>query len=109
MGAGEVKMRIGEIGKELGKKWSEMGAESKSTWEEKARGLKADYDEAMKSYTPSEEFLREKAAHQEAMKNKRNKRHYSPSEVQSYFDFVSNTRWSQWERSCSSASSTSSY
>jgi len=90
---GEAKLTIGEIGKELGKRWSEMTGESKATYEEKAREAKTAYEQAMKNYQPSEEFLKEKAAHQELMatKNKKkNHRHFSPQESASYFKFVSN-------------------
>ena len=82
---------IGDIGKELGRRWADMDQESKAKWEEKAKEAKAKYEEAMKNYSPSDEFLRGKAEHEEAKKIRINcTRKFSPKEVKNFFEFASN-------------------
>ena len=41
---------IGDIGKELGRRWKELSSEAKEPFESDAKRLKAEYDEKMKAY-----------------------------------------------------------
>jgi hypothetical protein len=54
-------LSMGEVAKELGKRWNGLDAESKAEFEAASNEDKERYKEEMKSYKPSEEFLRKKA------------------------------------------------
>jgi len=90
------KRSIGEVGKELGRMWANMEQETKGKYEAEAKRLMEEYHVAVKNYTPSEAFLKDKEAHEESLKIKKIKvnRKFSFSEASNYFDFVSNN-WSK--------------
>jgi hypothetical protein len=52
---------MAEVGKELGRRWGELGPEAKVEYERVSKQDKERYDREMKDYQPSEEFLRKKA------------------------------------------------
>jgi len=54
---------VTEFAKEMGKRWNVLDREVKMLWDEKGKLAKTEYEEAMKDYNPSEEFLRRKADH----------------------------------------------
>jgi high mobility group protein B3 len=52
---------MAEVGKELGRRWGGLDAESKAVCDLASKQAKERFDEEMKSYRPSEEFLKKKA------------------------------------------------
>ena len=52
---------LAEIGKELGRRWAQLDSESKAEYERASKASKEKFEEEMKNYRPSEEFLRKKA------------------------------------------------
>ena len=51
----------GQVMKELGKRWAALDAEAKAVFELESKKEKERYEEEMKGYQPSEEFLKKKA------------------------------------------------
>ena len=54
-------LSVAEVGKELGRRWTELNVESKAVYELASKQAKQRFDEEMKSYQPSEEFIKKKA------------------------------------------------
>ena len=54
---------IGEVGKEMGRRWGLMDQEEKKKFEDAYKEDKARYDEEMKTYQPSQQFLDKKVKH----------------------------------------------
>jgi hypothetical protein len=79
---------IGQIGKELGKRWGVIKDCDKVKYEAMAKKDKERYDKAMKSYKPSKDFL-EKLATFNAKKPKKKKDPNAPKRgLSSYMFFV---------------------
>lgn len=58
----ELGTRAGpEVSKELGRRWGLLAAEEKNVYETACKEAKEKYNEEMKTYQPSEEFLQQKA------------------------------------------------
>ena len=58
----ELGTRAGpEVTKELGRRWGLLGAEEKNVYETTCKEAMEKYNEEMKTYQPSEEFLQQKA------------------------------------------------
>ena len=77
-------------GKEIGRRWQAMAPEEKQIYHEKYQELKVEFDNAMKDYKPSEEFLTMKIQAENEMKKAscKPKNQPFPEEAQ-YFEFVS--------------------
>ena len=73
---------VAEVGKELGKRWAALEKETKSKYENMVVEAKARYEEEMKTYQPSQEFLEKRAVH-----NRKNEQKASKLASQ-YFSFV---------------------
>ena len=63
----EVQEELGtrsvtEVAKELGRRWALLVADARAPYELQSREAKERFEEEMRSYTPSEEFLARKAA-----------------------------------------------
>jgi len=83
-------LSFGEKGKEIGRRWQALAPEEKQVYHEKYRELKVEFDNAMKDYTPSEEFLTMKKQAEKEMKNTGYKPKNEPfPDAAQYFDFVS--------------------
>jgi len=54
-------LSLGEVGSELGKRWTSLDAEAKGKYDEKSMKEKERYAEELKEYTPSKEFLEAKS------------------------------------------------
>ena len=52
---------VGEVGKELGRRWAVLDKDRKGRYETIHMEAKARYEEEMKSYQPSQQFLEKKA------------------------------------------------
>ena len=52
---------VGEVGKEMGRRWAELDKDKKGKYETIQAKAKAKYEEEMKNYQPSKEFLEMKA------------------------------------------------
>jgi len=79
---------LAEIGKELGRRWAELDFESKAEYERASKASKEKFEEEMKNYRPSEEFLRKKAELEAKSGEVTSVSLYSPSK---YFTFIFNT------------------
>ena len=77
-----------EIGKELGRRWAELDPESKAEYERVSKASKEKFEEEMKNYQPSEEFLRKKAEMEARAGEVTSSSLYTPS---NYFTFLFNT------------------
>jgi len=73
---------VAEIGKELGKRWALLDEVKKSKYENKVVEAKARYDEEMKTYQPSKEFLDKKAELDRKNAQKANR------SISDYFSFM---------------------
>jgi len=66
-----LEMRRGDVQKELGRMWANLEAEIKgNSWAEAKRRMD-EYNIAVKNYSPSEAFLKEKEAHENSLKIKK--------------------------------------
>ena len=54
---------VGEVAKELGRRWAVLDKDRKAMYETIHMEAKARYEEVMKNYQPSQQFLEKKAAH----------------------------------------------
>ena len=54
---------IGEVGKEMGRRWGLMDQQEKLKYEDAYKKDKARYEEEMKTYQPSQQFLDRKVRH----------------------------------------------
>ena len=52
---------VGEVGKEMGRRWAELDKDKKGKYETIQAKAKVKYEEEMKNYQPSKEFLEMKA------------------------------------------------
>jgi len=75
---------IGEVGKEMGKRWGLMGQLEKSKYVEAYNEDKARYEEEMKTYQPSKQFLDMKVKHDMAMQGGDK----SETTMEKYFSFL---------------------
>ena len=77
---------VGEMGKELGRRWGRLGEEERDRFNQMARKDSERYREEMKTYQPSELFLQKKAASAKIVVD-------APAPaMEEYFQFLS-TRW----------------
>ena len=76
---------IGDVGKELGRRWGLIDQEGKKKYEEAFREDKARYEEEMKTYQPSNEFLERKAKHDMVLKGGNKE---SDTDMEKYFFFL---------------------
>lgn len=69
---------VPEMGKELGRRWSEVQEDVKAKYIEVNAALKVEYEKELANYTPSKDFLELKKVHEKTMN----------VGVQDYFNFV---------------------
>jgi len=79
---------LAEIGKELGRRWAQLDSETKAEYERASKASQEKFEEEMKNYRPSEEFLRKKAMLEAKSSEVPTVSLYSPS---NYFTFLFNT------------------
>jgi len=75
-------LSLGNMGKELGRRWGEIGEDVKAKYTEAYAALKEEYEKAMENYSPSIDFLELKEAHDKENQNSKN------TAVNDYFNFV---------------------
>ena len=54
---GDAVVSLGDIGKELGRRWQSLGDDKKKEFEQQATAAKEQYHQALAAYQPSQEFL----------------------------------------------------
>jgi upstream-binding transcription factor len=83
---------MAEVGKELGRRWGELGPEARVQYELLSKQDKERYNREMDDYKPSEEFLRKKAEVEAAAKEPKFPSPSSPKTTDEYFAFLF-TNW----------------
>jgi len=73
---------VPEMGKELGRRWSEVQEDVKAKYLEVSAALKVEYEKEVANYTPSKDFLELKKVHEKANEKSTN------VDVEDYFNFV---------------------
>jgi len=75
-------LSLGNMGKELGRRWGEIGDDVKIKYTEAHAALKEEYEREMENYSPSNDFLELKEAHDKENQNSKE------TDVMDYFNFV---------------------
>ena len=71
---------VGEVGKEMGRRWAGIDKDMKEKYETAHMEAKARYEQEMSNYQPSQQFLEKKAEHA--------KKNFGSKEMREYFFFL---------------------